>query len=241
MSYAPANPFSNMFSGGNRSYNSMDTKSVSFGQVFNPHYVNGTISGQWTPITTNDQGAIRVDIGTGINISATVTGVTVNIPPSTAVTGFVNVTGQVAITNPIVPVSGVVQANITNAVVAVSGAVQATVVGTVTAATWGKVKSAGYVATFSASAVPVIVNKVQGFTKTNTQPSFIQLFDAAATPSAGANPDFVVAVQTNNNFFVDLAEAGVVFTNGLQIVSSSTADVYTAIGASDFIVSAIIK
>jgi hypothetical protein len=202
MAFDPANPFDFMFSGGNRSYNKVgDSKQTTFGQVFNPYYVNGGISGQWQPATTNNQGALRVDIGTGVSIAATFTG------------------GNVTVVNSApIPVTG-----------------------TVTAATWSKTKTVGYVATFSASAVPCVVNKVQGFTKTTVQPSYLQLHDSAATPSAGATPDFVVAVQSNNNFFADLAEAGVTFTNGLQVVNSSTADIYTAIGASDFICSVVYK
>lgn len=204
MAFDPANPFDYMFSGGNRSYNKVgDSKQTTFGQVFNPYYVNGGISGQWQPATTNNQGALRVDIGTGISVTANAT-----------FTG-----GNVTVVNSApIPVTGVV-----------------------TSATWLKTKTVGYVATFSASAVPCVVNKVQGFTKTSTQPSYIQLHDSASTPAAGANPDFVVAVQSNNNFFVDLAEAGVTFTNGLQVVNSSVPDIYTAIGASDFICSAVLK
>lgn len=204
MSFAPANPFDFMFSGGNRSYNKVgDTKQTNFNQVFNPYYVNGAISGQWQPITTNAEGALRVDIGTGITVVANAT-----------FTG-----GNVTVVN--------------SAPIAVTG--------TVTSATWQKTKTIGYVGTFNAASSAVVVNKVQGFTKTSTQTSFIQLFDSAATPAPGANPDFVVAVQTNNSWFIDLAEAGVSFALGLQIVNSSTPDVYTAVGAADFIASVVYK
>lgn len=188
--YNPANPYSTLLSGGNRTFNLIPNQQyASFNYAYNPNYVNNDIAtnpitGQHQLMTTDTVGALRVGLDTGSQIN-------VNIAQM--------------------------------------------------ASKWQKVKTTGYVATFSASATPCLVNKVQGFTKTSTQPSYIQLFDSATTPVAGANPDFVVAVQSNNNYFLDLAEAGVEFLNGLQIVNSSTPDVYTAIGASDFIASIVLK
>jgi hypothetical protein len=217
MAYDPANPFSVLMSGAERTYNHLPNQQyAAFNYAYNPYADNGNgITGQHQLLTTNNQGALRVDIGTGVNIQATITGLEVQLDNVTVTGGNINAT------------------IINSAPIAVTGTVNPTV--------WQKAKTAGYVSTFNVSASACVVNKVQGFTKTTTQPSYVMLFDLAATPTAGANPDFVVAVQTNNNYFLDLAEAGVAFTNGLQIVSSSTPDVYTSIGTPDFICSVVYK
>lgn len=224
--YTPANPFDFLMSGGFRSYNKTPDKQQSFMYAFNPYYDNGNgQTGQLQYLTTNNQGALRVDIGTGINISANITGLAVTVSNPIAVTGgqidvngFSTLTGQVA----------VIQTQL------------ASLTGTVSSK-WQKTKTAGYATVYGAITGSLLVNKVQGYTKTVVQPSFIQLFDAAAAPVPGAIPDFIVSVQTVNNWFIDLAEAGVQFNNGLQIVNSSTPDVYTALGASDFIANVVYK
>jgi hypothetical protein len=106
---------------------------------------------------------------------------------------------------------------------------------------WQKAKTNGYSTVFNVSNVPTLVNKVQGYTKTTLQPSFIQLFDTGSAPAVGSVPDFIISVQTTNNWFLNLAEAGVQFNNGLQIVNSSTPDTYTPLGASDFIANVVYK
>lgn len=106
---------------------------------------------------------------------------------------------------------------------------------------WQKTKTNGYVGLFSAITGVTLINKAQGYTKTTTQPSFLMLFDTGSAPVAGSVPDFVASVQATNNWFLDLAEAGVQFNHGLQIVNSTTADVYTPVGASDFTASVVYK
>lgn len=122
---------------------------------------------------------------------------------------------------------------------AISG--QAAVLVTEATNRWQKTKTNGYATVFGAITGSTLINKVQGYTKTITQPSFIMLFDTNAIPATGSVPDFIVSVQTENNWFLNLAEAGVQFNNGLQIVNSSTPDVYTPIGASDFIANVVYK
>jgi hypothetical protein len=219
MAYNPANPFAILMSGAERTFNHLPNQQyAAFNYAYNPYADNGNgVTGQHQLLTTNDQGALRVDIGTGIQISATVDDIAIT-GGQINVIGFSTLTGQVA------------QLQVSVDAIA----------DTVTTK-WQKVKTTGYVDTFNASATPKLVNKVQGYTKTITQPSFIQLFDSATTPTAGAVPDFVITVQTTNNWFLNLAEEGVEFTAGLQIVNSSTPDVYTALGAPDFIASAVLK
>lgn len=106
---------------------------------------------------------------------------------------------------------------------------------------WQKTKTNGYVGVFSAITGNCLINKAQGYTKTTAQPSFLMLFDTGSIPAAGSVPDFTAAVQTTNNWYLDLAEAGVQFNYGLQIVNSTTADVYTPVGASDFTASVVYK
>jgi hypothetical protein len=202
-----ANPFQHMFSGGNRSFNTVPNHNHASPHMvygFNPHYnVNG-VTGQWQPVTTTDAGALRVDIGTGVQISATVD-------------GFSTLTGQVA--------------QLQTAVNTLTGTVSSK---------WQKAKTPSYSSTFTAVSAPCLVNKILGYSKTVQPESFIQIFDSASTPSAGAVPDFVAATQTNN-FYLDLAEAGVEFVNGVTIVNSSTADVYTPYGSPDFTASVVYK
>lgn len=219
MAYDPANPFDVQFSGGNRSYNKADTKQTSFGQVFNPHYFNGSvnnpITGQWQPITTNEAGAIRVDIGTGIQINATVDDIAIT-GGQINVIGFSTLTGQV---NTLIA-----------AVATLTGSTQ-----------WSKTRTAGFASVYGAVTGSVLVNKVLGYSKTATVPGFIQLFDLAAAPTPGAIPDAMIAVQNTNNWFVDLAENGVRFNNGLQVVNSLTPDTYTSTAVADFTCTVIFK
>ncbi len=233
MAYNPANPFAYLMSGAERTFNHLPNQQyAAFNYAYNPYADNGNgITGQHQLLTTDNQGALRVNIGTGINISANVTGVTVNIPPSTAVTGTVAITGQVAITNPIVPVSGIVQANITNPVVAVTGTVNPTA--------WQKVASSGYVGTFSPLASAALVNKINGISKAGATSSFILVYDGAT--GAGAFPVASVATQGAQNWFLDLAEAGVQFNTSLTIVNSTDAISPVASGPADFFASVIYR
>lgn len=218
MSYNPANPFDFLFSGANRSYNKVGAQNQSsFGLVYNPFYDNGAgVTGQWQPITTNNQGALRVDIGTGIQISATVDDIAIT-GGNINVNGFDVLTGQVA-----------------QLQVAVN-----TLTGTVSSK-WQKAKTAGFAEVYGAHTGSCLVNKVQGYSKTSTIPSFIMIFDKATAPTPGDVPDFVVATQPNN-WWINLAEAGVEFVNGLQIANSSDAAVYTPYGAQDFIANVVYK
>ncbi len=229
MAYNPANPFQDMFSGGNRSYNQAPSKESSFGLAFNPYYVAGAQSGQWQPITTNDQGALRVDIGTGISISANISGLSVTVG-NVAVTG-----GQIGITGD-VTVNGF--STLTGQVAQLQVAVDA-LTGTLTSK-WQKTKNVGFASVYGAVTGSALVNKIQGYSQTTDVPSFIQVFDSATAPNSGDAPDFVVSVQ-KNNWFIDLAEAGVEFTQGVQVVNSVTPDIYLGGSTEDFIASVIFK
>lgn len=220
-------------SGAERTFNHLPNQQyAAFNYLYNPYADNGHgITGQHQLFTSNDQGALRVDIGTGINISANVTGVTVNIPPSTAITGVVNITGQIAITNPIIPVSGIVQANITNPVVAVTGTINSTA--------WQKVGSSGYVGVFSPLGGAALVNKINGISKIGATSSFILVYDGAT--GIGAFPVASITTSPGNNWFLDLAEAGVQFNNVLTIINSMDAISPVSSGPADFFVSVIYR
>lgn len=183
MAYSPANPFDYLMSGGFRSYNGVPSKQDAFSYAFNPFYDNGKgQTGQMQLMTLTNQGALRVDVGSGITVNATFTG------------------GPVTIQNTApIPVSGVVQA-------------------TVVIPTYQKVSSSGYVSTFSPLSGPCFVNKINGISKTSAQPSWIQVYDGPT--GAGNFPVASVSVGTNNNWFLDLAENGVAFANGLTLVNS---------------------
>lgn len=231
--YTPANPYDVQFSGANRSYNKVGAQNqTNFNMVYNPFYqTDAGITGQWQPITTDNQGALRVTIGTGLQISASITGVTVNIPPSTAVTGVVNVTGQIAITNPLVAVSGAVQATITNPVVAVTGTINSSV--------WQKVASSGYVGVFSPLAAPALVNKINGLSKAGATSSFILVYDGVT--GAGNFPIASIGTQPGANWFIDLAEAGVQFNTNLTIINSTDAITPVNSGPADFFATAVYR
>ncbi len=233
MAYNPANPFAILMSGAERTFNHLPNQQyASFNYAYNPYADNGNgITGQHQLLTTDNQGALRVNIGTGINISANVTGVTVNIPPSTAVTGVVNVTGQIALTNPIVPVSGIVQANITNPVVAVTGTINPTA--------WQKVGSSGYVGSFSPLGGAALVNKINGISKVGATSSFILVYDGAT--GAGNFPVSSITTQGGQNWFIDLAEAGVQFNSTLTIVNSTDAISPVGSGPADFFCSVVYR
>lgn len=96
MSYSPANPFDYLMSGGFRSYNAVPSKQDTFVYAFNPYYDNGNgKTGQMQLMTTDNQGALRVNVGTGISVSASLTG------------------GSVTVNNTApIPVSGVFQATV---------------------------------------------------------------------------------------------------------------------------------
>lgn len=105
---------------------------------------------------------------------------------------------------------------------------------------WKKVNSSGYVSSFSPLANGALVSKILGYSNTATIPSFILVFDRPTVPATGSAPDFVCATQPNN-FFLNLAEAGVQFNSGLTLVNSSSPVVYVPYGQSDFTCSAIWK
>lgn len=254
MAYNPANPFAYLMSGAERTFNHLPNQQyAAFNYLYNPYADNGHgITGQHQLFTSNDQGALRVDIGTGIQLSASITGVTVNIPPSTAVTGVVNVTGQIAITNPLLAVSGAVQATVVNAL-AITGSV-ATNLAAVTgqlaaisaqmavltgATSWQKVASSGYVGAFSPLASAALVNKINGISKAGATSSFVLVYDGAT--GAGAFPVASVTTQPGNNWFIDLAEAGVQFNSSLVIVNSTDAINPVASGPADFFASVIYR
>lgn len=215
MPYSPANPFDYLMSGGFRSYNGVPSKQDAFIYGFNPQYDNGKgQTGQMQLLTLTNQGALRVDVGTGISINASFSGLSISVG-NVAVTGVTNVTGQVAITNPVLAVTGNVQASLTgNVPVQVVNAIA------VTGTSWQKVSSSGYVSLFAPlSATSCLVNKIQGISKTSTQPSWIQVYDGAT--GAGCFPVASVPTLQNNAWFIDLAEAGVAFSSGVTIVNST--------------------
>ncbi len=225
MAYDPANPFDNLMSGGFRSYNGAPANTQSMSYAFNPYYRDDKgHTGQLQLLTLNNEGALRVDIGTGISISANITGlgVTVNNPIAVTggqidVNGFSTLTGQVA--------------QLQVAVDSLTGTISSK---------WQKTKTAGYADVYGALTGNCLVSTIQGYSKTSTIPSFIQVFDSATVPATGSNPDFVVATQTNN-FFVNLPDAGVEFMQGVQIVNSSSADSYVPYGSADFVSSLVYK
>lgn len=254
MPFVPANPYESFFSGqGRRSYNNMpDTKQASFGYVFNPSYDNGNgLTGQFQPLTSDNQGALRVNIGTGINIAATITGISVSANSIVAVTGFVNVTGNINLTNPLLAVSGVVQANITNSTLStnptgvvlnsISGQLVtlntaiASLTGTISNR-WQKVVTTGYANLFTPITGRCLINKVNGYSKTPLAPGFIQMIDGFAT---GINP-ISLAVQSGSNYWYEFADDGVEFSNGFAMWNSSD-PINVQTGLADFTAQVIFK
>lgn len=72
-----------------------------------------------------------------------------------------------------------------------------------------------------------------GISGHNTGPDqFVQVHDAASTPSDTAVPKLVIFVAADSNFSIDLGVYGRRFTNGIVICNSSTAATKT-IGSAD--------
>ncbi len=229
MAYNPANPFSNLMSGAERTFNHLPNQQyAAFNYAYNPYAVNGEITGQHQLLTTDDQGALRVNIGTGINISANITGVTVNVPSSTAVTGVVNVTGNVNVEG-FSTLTGQISV-LQNQVASLTGVV---------AAKWQKVSSSGYVGSFSPVSGPSLINKINGVSKQGATSSFILVFDG--NTGASNFPVASISTQAGNNFFIDFAEAGVQFNTNLTIVNSTDAISPVNSGPADFFASVIYR
>lgn len=213
-----------MLSGGFRSYNGAPVNSQSMSYALNPYYRDDRgHTGQFQPLTTNNQGALRVDIGTGVNIAATITGLEVQLDNVAITGGQINVIGFSTLTGQVAQLQTAVNA----------------LTGTLTSK-WQKVKNAGYATVYSPITGGCLVSSLQGYSKTSTVPSFIQVFDSATVPATGSNPDFVVATQPNN-YFLNLPDAGVEFANGVTVVNSSSADVYVPYGTADFLTTLVYK
>lgn len=130
---------------------------------------------------------------------------------------------------------------ITTSGVAFQAAVSGQTATLVTEATnrWKKVSSSGYVSSFSPTVGSHLVSKVQGISKTTVNPGYILVYDGAT--GAGNYPVASVAVSQNNNWFIDFAEAGVQFDNGLTIVNSSDGISPVQYGTPDFFTTVIYK
>jgi len=94
-------------------------------------------------------------------------------------------------------------------------------------------KSVGQAAlanSFQALAAPGTLYGLSGYNSGPAQ--FVQLYDSAAIPAAGAIPVLSIAVPATSNFVIDLGMYGMEFVNGISVGNSSTAPV-SAPGAAD--------
>lgn len=212
-----SNPFQPLFSGGNRSFN----------QGFNHQHANpvfgysmqtGVGFTGWVPNTLTDEGRLRVDAG-NISVSSTFTGGNVNI---------IN-------TEPI-PVSGNFSTTITIGDIAVTGGnininnfdiltgqvsqIQTSLnnlTGTISSK-WQKISTNGYSQNLIITG-HLLASKINGYNNItgNYQENFIQIFDDVVQTG---NPINTIIAVSRQNWFIDLAEGGVEFYNGLTLSTS---------------------
>lgn len=104
---------------------------------------------------------------------------------------------------------------------------------------WKKVSSSGYVSSFSPTVGAHLVSRVMGISKTTVNPGYVLLYDGPT--GVGNFPVASVAVNQNNNWFLDFAEAGVQFNNGLTVVNSSDGVSPIQYGTPDFFATVIYK
>jgi hypothetical protein len=206
------------------------------------------VTGIWEPTQATSDGRILVDIGTGISISASITGVTVNVPPSFAITGVANITGVVNATviNPIAitgNVNVVTTGNLTvNNIDTLTGQVAQlqtainSLTGTVSSR-WQKVNSSGFVQSFNPITGHCLINKVNIYSQCPTTTNFIQFFDN--TSQVGI-PDATLMVSSGANAYYEFSDEGTEFTKGLTVANSNS-PISVSTGSADFYATVIYK
>jgi len=231
------------------------------GYVFSSDIVitgNGKpVTGAWIPTTATSDGRILVDIGTGIQISASITGVSVTVDNTVLIaqgqTGIAyqaGISGQlsngIAVTGGQIAVPSVVNAissgnsllsTVTGQIAVLNTAV-ASLTGTVSSR-WQKSSSNGYVSSFNPVTGHCLVSKVQGYSKASPFPAHILLYDGSS--GAGNYPAFSVPTTSGSSWFIDLAEQGVEFASGVNLINSSDAVLNVPYGTNDFFASVVYK
>jgi hypothetical protein len=85
------------------------------------------------------------------------------------------------------------------------------------------------------SAVPAVLYEVAGQNLSGGV-LFMQVFDLAAPPNPGEEPDYSYRVADGETYCITppgpLGDRGRLMRSGIQVVWSSTQDTYTAVGAS---------
>ncbi len=171
------------------------------------------VSGKWRPYSTAD--------GANINITG---GLNVNV------TGIDEVVAQQVITNRLIE-SG----NST-----LTGILQQLKDGGGTGGGpnyFKKASSTAFVQKFQAYNGKCAVTKVNGYSKTATDTSFIQIYDGLDQTGL---PVANLIVQSGNNFYYEFGDGGVVFDNGIT-VANSTDPIGIVTGAADFFVTVFYK
>jgi hypothetical protein len=214
-------------------------------------------TGIWSPIQATSDGRLLVDIGTGIQISASITGVSVTVDNTVLIaqgqTGIAyqaGISGQlskgIAITGGQISDSSVVSAvssgnsllsTVTGQIATLNTAV-ASLTGTVSSR-WQKVASSGYVSAFAPVVGHCLVSKVQGYSKASPFPAHVLLYDGST--GAGNYPVFSVPTTSGSSWFIDLAEQGVEFASGVSLINSSDAVLNNPYGTNDFFASVVFK
>ena len=214
-----ANPFTPLFTNGNRSYFS------TFGQQnggpnFNLTFTTGTAypSGQWIPLTSTDNG-LRVDIGSS-QVSASITGGNVTvvntspIPVSGSFSTTVTV-GDVAVTGGNINVNNF--GTLTGQVSQIQTSLNS-LTGTISSK-WQKVSTNGYQQSIVLTG-HLLISQVQGYSNITgvSQEDFIQVFDDITQTG---NPVSSIITISRQNWFIDLPSDGVEFNNGIFVGTSS--------------------
>lgn len=214
-----ANPFQPLFVGGNRSYN------ATFGQqnggpTFGMTFSTGSAypSGQWIPVTSTDNG-LRVDIGS-TQVSATLTSGNVNVVNTAPipVSGMFSTTvtvGDIAVTG------GNINVNNFDVLTGQVSQIQTSLnslTGTISSK-WQKVSTNGYQQSIILTG-HILLSKANGYSNYtgSNQENFVQLYDA--TFQTG-NPVSSIITISRQNWFIDLAEGGVEFFQGVVLATSS--------------------
>jgi hypothetical protein len=230
---------------------------ISFNQLYDQNWIwnNGAslVTGAWRPFFPSD-------------FAATISGLSVSVG-AVAITGVNNVavtgTTNVNITNPVLAVSGAFSTTIGN--VAVTGGnitvsdttletglaylntltlqnqslLQAISGGTANQNTWTSVSSSGFVQSFSPVSGKASLNRINGYSKTPSGFSFIQVFDG---PAQAGFPIATLAVQSGNNFYYEFSsDQGITITGGITVANSTDAVLTQPGGSSDFFVSVVYK
>lgn len=90
--------------------------------------------------------------------------------------------------------------------------------------------STGYVASLIVSATSKQLFNLIGYNSSGST-VFIQIFDSATLPAEGAVPNIIISVPTLSNFTWTSGNFPRIFTNGITVVSSSTASTKTITSA----------